>query len=85
MSVCQMFHPVLPSLLTPAPKLRGNHEKAARYTTQLYDARCNGQWQNVPELARKVEKHAPNRIRTQTLLSLPRPYLTRTSSPPSSC
>ncbi|KAF1812097.1 hypothetical protein P152DRAFT_418118 [Eremomyces bilateralis CBS 781.70] len=43
--------------------LRHNHEggKAARYISQLDLERCNGQWQLVPELARKIEKHAPNR------------------------
>ena len=36
-------------------------EKALHYLAQLDSARCNAQWQQVPELARKVEKHAPHR------------------------
>ncbi|KAK4956114.1 hypothetical protein LTR66_013379, partial [Elasticomyces elasticus] len=36
-------------------------EKATRYLGLLDTARCNAQWQDVPELARKVEKHAPHR------------------------
>ncbi|KAF2404229.1 hypothetical protein EJ06DRAFT_540904 [Trichodelitschia bisporula] len=36
-------------------------EKALRYISQLDAARCNSQWDQVPELARKVEKHAPHR------------------------
>ncbi|KAF2092567.1 hypothetical protein NA57DRAFT_69659 [Rhizodiscina lignyota] len=36
-------------------------EKAIRYLAQLDAARCDGRWNEVPELARKVEKHAPQR------------------------
>jgi cargo-transport protein YPP1 len=36
-------------------------EKALRYISQLDSARCQGAWEQVPELARKVEKHAPHR------------------------
>ena len=36
-------------------------EKALRYIQQLDDARCAGNWKDVPELCRKVEKHAPHR------------------------
>ncbi|KAF1915662.1 hypothetical protein BDU57DRAFT_279500 [Ampelomyces quisqualis] len=36
-------------------------EKAQRYLQQLDEARCAGRWQDVPELCRKVEKHAPHR------------------------
>ncbi|KZF19123.1 hypothetical protein L228DRAFT_234326 [Xylona heveae TC161] len=36
-------------------------EKASRYIHQLDVARCDGQWHNIPELARKVAKHAPHR------------------------
>ena len=36
-------------------------DKARRYLDLLDTARCNGNWQDVPELARKVEKHAPQR------------------------
>ncbi|KAF7189889.1 putative cargo-transport protein ypp1 [Pseudocercospora fuligena] len=38
-----------------------NAEKGARYLGLLDQALCNGQWNDVPELARKVEKHAPQR------------------------
>lgn len=44
----------------------GDPSKAAKYIAQLYEARSNGQWQDVPELARKVEKHAPSRKCTAT-------------------
>ncbi|KAF2654221.1 hypothetical protein K491DRAFT_483969 [Lophiostoma macrostomum CBS 122681] len=37
------------------------NEKAARYIAQLDEARCAGRWKDVPELCRKVEKHAPHR------------------------
>ncbi|KAF1851244.1 uncharacterized protein K460DRAFT_362009 [Cucurbitaria berberidis CBS 394.84] len=36
-------------------------EKALRYLQQLDEARCAGRWTDVPELCRKVEKHAPHR------------------------
>lgn len=36
-------------------------DKAPRYLDLLDTARCNGKWQEVPELARKVEKHVPRR------------------------
>ncbi|KAF3035898.1 hypothetical protein E8E12_001138 [Didymella heteroderae] len=35
--------------------------KAVGYIQQLDEARCAGRWQDVPELCRKVEKHAPHR------------------------
>ncbi|EKD17866.1 uncharacterized protein L3040_004404 [Drepanopeziza brunnea f. sp. 'multigermtubi'] len=35
--------------------------KAAQYIQQLDDARCEGNWEAVPELVRKVRKHAPQR------------------------
>jgi hypothetical protein len=46
-------------------------EKALRYINQLDSARCQAAWDQVPELARKVEKHAPHRKSNpiQTLLS----------------
>ncbi|EPE30227.1 TPR-like protein [Glarea lozoyensis ATCC 20868] len=37
------------------------HTKAAHYIQQLDEARCHGNWDVVPELLRKVKKHAPNR------------------------
>ncbi|EKG15875.1 Tetratricopeptide-like helical [Macrophomina phaseolina MS6] len=36
--------------------------KALNYISQLDDARCNARWDALPELARKIEKHAPHRI-----------------------
>ena len=36
-------------------------EKGARYLGLLDQALCNGQWVEIPELARKTEKHAPER------------------------
>ncbi|EME43095.1 hypothetical protein DOTSEDRAFT_80610 [Dothistroma septosporum NZE10] len=38
-----------------------NPEKGARYIGLLDAALCNGTWSEIPELARKVEKHAPDR------------------------
>ncbi|RYP45927.1 hypothetical protein DL768_007795 [Monosporascus sp. mg162] len=38
-----------------------NPEKAARYLQLLEDARCEGRWDEVPELVRKVRKHANDR------------------------
>lgn len=35
--------------------------KAAHYIQQLDDARCEANWDAVPELIRKVRKHAPDR------------------------
>lgn len=35
--------------------------KAASYIQQLDDARCEDNWDAVPELIRKVRKHAPDR------------------------
>ncbi|XWW94898.1 hypothetical protein V2A60_002847 [Cordyceps javanica] len=35
--------------------------KAANYIDQLDNARCRGDWAAVPELVRKVRKHAPQR------------------------
>ncbi|KAJ4165530.1 hypothetical protein LMH87_007160 [Akanthomyces muscarius] len=35
--------------------------KAANYIEQLDNARCRGDWPAVPELVRKVRKHAPQR------------------------
>ncbi|MCJ1248180.1 hypothetical protein MMC30_005397 [Trapelia coarctata] len=45
---------------TPKPKYRVS-EKAQRYLNLLDAARCEGKWEEVPELARKVGKHAPHR------------------------
>lgn len=36
-------------------------DKAIRYIQNLDDARSDGQWDQVPEFARKVLKHAPQR------------------------
>ncbi|CAG8981845.1 hypothetical protein HYALB_00013654 [Hymenoscyphus albidus] len=35
--------------------------KAGLYIHQLDEARCHGNWATVPELVRKIKKHAPNR------------------------
>ena len=36
-------------------------DKAQHYIDLLETTRCAGRWEEVPELARKVEKHAPTR------------------------
>jgi len=36
-------------------------DKAQRYLQLLDEARCAGRWSDVPELCRKVDKHAPHR------------------------
>jgi cargo-transport protein YPP1 len=41
-----------------------NAEKGRRYLAQLDQALCNGNWADVPELARKTDKHAPERACT---------------------
>ena len=38
-----------------------NSEKGRRYFAQLDQALCNGSWAEIPELARKTDKHAPER------------------------
>ncbi|KAI1175991.1 hypothetical protein F4777DRAFT_578418 [Nemania sp. FL0916] len=38
-----------------------NPVKAAQYLSKLEDARCEGRWDEVPELVRKVRKHANDR------------------------
>ncbi|KLJ12970.1 hypothetical protein EMPG_12069 [Blastomyces silverae] len=38
-----------------------NPEKGQRYIESLDTARCNDNWNDVPELVRKVEKHCPER------------------------
>ncbi|KYG44301.1 hypothetical protein M433DRAFT_155753 [Acidomyces richmondensis BFW] len=45
------------SITSKAP----NPEKGRRYLAQLDQALCNGSWSEVPELARKTDKHAPER------------------------
>ena len=45
-------------------------DKARRYLSLLDTARCDGRWQEVPELARKVEKHAPQRKCSSIRLSI---------------
>lgn len=37
------------------------NDKGRRYIAQLDEALCNGRWSDVPELSRKVDKHAPER------------------------
>ncbi|KAL9079732.1 MAG: hypothetical protein Q9157_001405 [Trypethelium eluteriae] len=41
--------------------LTGENGKAARYLKELEQARSQCRWKDIPELARKVQKHAPNR------------------------
>ncbi|TID16135.1 filamentation protein-like protein [Venturia nashicola] len=36
-------------------------EKALRYIDYLDNARCNAEWDKIPELTRKLAKHAPHR------------------------
>ncbi|KAI0850949.1 hypothetical protein F5Y00DRAFT_259968 [Daldinia vernicosa] len=36
--------------------------KVAQYVARLEDARCEGRWDEVPELVRKVRKHATDRL-----------------------
>ncbi|KAI2630988.1 TPR-like protein [Hypoxylon sp. NC1633] len=36
--------------------------KVAQYLGRLEDARCEGNWDDIPELVRKVRKHAANRL-----------------------
>ncbi|KAI8966828.1 hypothetical protein F5Y11DRAFT_308156 [Daldinia sp. FL1419] len=36
--------------------------KAAHYVARLEEARCEGEWDKVPELVRKVRKHATDRL-----------------------
>lgn len=47
--------------MSAGAKSASNPEKGARYLGQLDEALCNASWNDVPELARKTEKHAPNR------------------------
>jgi hypothetical protein len=52
---------VIPSILAHNSQKHTESEKASRYISQLDEARCAGRWKDVPELCRKVEKHAPHR------------------------
>lgn len=38
-----------------------SQSKAVHYIDQLDNARCIGDWKAVPELVRKIRKHAPER------------------------
>ena len=38
-----------------------SEEKAIRYAKELDEARLNGQFAHVPNLARKLQKHDPNK------------------------
>jgi hypothetical protein len=44
--------------------LQREQSKAAQYIQQLDEARCEGNWDAVPELVRKIKKHAPHRTCT---------------------
>ena len=41
--------------------LAGETGKATRYLKELEHARSQCAWKDIPELARKVQKHAPHR------------------------
>ncbi|EME81877.1 filamentation protein [Pseudocercospora fijiensis CIRAD86] len=58
-------------------------DKAARYLSLLDHALCNAQWDHVPELARKVEKHAPQR-KCLTLAARAESHVASASHRPSS-
>lgn len=45
-----------------------NPIKAAQYLNKLEDARCDGRWDEVPELVRKVRKHANDRACLTTVV-----------------
>ncbi|KAJ5689133.1 hypothetical protein N7462_003525 [Penicillium macrosclerotiorum] len=65
----------------------GNAEKGQRYIASLDQARAQGKWQDVPELIRKVTKHAPQRtcvIQTATAESRVVAYLQKKTSSESS-
>ncbi|WPG97453.1 Hypothetical protein R9X50_00022800 [Acrodontium crateriforme] len=47
--------------MSVASKSSPNPEKGKRYIALLDQALCNASWAEVPELARKVDKHAPER------------------------
>ncbi|KAF7507259.1 hypothetical protein GJ744_010817 [Endocarpon pusillum] len=62
--------------------LTHDSEKARRYIDLLDTARCGGLWDQVPELVRKVTKHAPQRtclILTATTEHKVTKYITRVS------
>ncbi|KAJ5099786.1 hypothetical protein N7532_006787 [Penicillium argentinense] len=63
----------------------GNAEKGQRYIASLDQARAQGKWDEVPELIRKVTKHAPQRTCMFAIDSLSHTHrrkLTRVISPP---
>ncbi|KAJ5908433.1 hypothetical protein N7495_001115 [Penicillium taxi] len=65
----------------------GNVEKGQRYIASLDQARAQGNWEEVPELIRKVTKHAPQRtclIQTATAESRVVEYLQKKSNAESS-
>ncbi|KAJ6107409.1 hypothetical protein N7523_008732 [Penicillium sp. IBT 18751x] len=62
----------------------GNSEKGQRYAVALDQARAQGKWDEVPELIRKVTKHAPQRtclIQTATAESRVVEYLRQKTGP----
>ncbi|KAJ5495400.1 hypothetical protein N7539_000516 [Penicillium diatomitis] len=61
----------------------GNADKGQRYITSLDQARAQGRWDEVPELIRKIRKHAPTRtcaVQTATAESQVVAYLQQKSS-----
>ncbi|KAK6430643.1 hypothetical protein LTR95_013199 [Oleoguttula sp. CCFEE 5521] len=59
-----------------------NAEKGSRYLGLLDQALCNGKWGEIAELARKTDKHAPNRT-CLTLAARSEAQIANTSSRPS--
>ena len=59
MNVCSKNGLIQP--LTAYKMQTRDHDKSRRYIDLLDSARCNDAWQEVPELIRKVKKHAPER------------------------
>lgn len=55
-----------------------NADKGGRYVSLLDQALCNGNWNDITELARKAEKHSPERKCTSTAL----PHSPRPPPPP---
>lgn len=48
----------------------GNADKGQAYIAALDQARSQGKWDEIPELIRKVTKHAPQKTCTPTAPSL---------------
>lgn len=57
-------------------------DKALRYIGLLDDARLHGKWDQIPELVRKVEKHAPHR---KCIYTITTPFIALYSYNPFHC